>query len=498
MSLLDSLGQVVTGAALPVDRLRVISPLALHAEVAWSGAVDGVLTISLIPPVVIPVGTTPVSLDFIGRIATDASIGPFRLRLAGTQYLDARDGNVGTSVPVSYEPVEITGEPVFVQSTATTVTAVSTALLPSSVGAASRAVPVMSLRVQHPGDANVAGVVVDTLKLRCLNQNRQPLDPATLLDRLRVNWGDLPCADLAPQSSSARRTILVPLAGVALPVGGHGDLSIRIDLEDVPGAMGFEISAGAAGRVLVGRDANLGTPVVLSSAGETPPPFSSGVATIVDAADELTVAMADGAPPLLGGVGEAIAMAEFVLRNNSRVGSGDLVVTGLVSRARAEDLSAQPVGASCLELVLSVDGNPWAVSGDLAPADSVATLSGAQPLTIPAASARTVRLSTRFHDSATGVVSLGVRETDVLAAQPAGMAGAVRVRPAPGMAHLLLDDRRPLQWPGPGRKLHQLPQPVRRRTRVDGIRIHSAATGHRDAPGVQSARRTRGHRHRTP
>ncbi len=390
----------------------------MHAE----SAADSTVTFQLMPPVTVPVGEMDVPLRVLGRVPADATLGPVRLRLESSTLFDARDGNVGAQVPVYYEPTQIEGATVTIEAQATALAVGGTPRLPSHLTVGAAGALALTLHVAHPAGAGTAAVELDTLRLVCLGEARQPLDPAGLCDRLRVTWRGATCADLPPPSA-ADGVIRIPLSNVHLAAGETGDLDLICDLEAATSAVGFELVLPDSG--VVAHDDNLGSRVAVQPGSNGSWPCTSGFTRLVAPADELLVNVIDRMPPLLAGDGTTVELAQITLRNGAPPGAGHLLLAGLTLRA-----DARALGETCAEVTARVGDADWAVIA----ADSTAVLSGAQPLAIPAGEAIVVTVLARFRAEATGGLRLGLTAADVHAIQPDGASGAIRIRPAPGAA----------------------------------------------------------------
>ena len=197
-------------------------------------------------------------------------------------------------------------------------------------------------------------MAIDTLRLVCLDEARQPLDPAGICDRLRVTWRGAPCADLPPPTA-VDGIIRIPLAGVRLAAGEAGDLDLICDLEAVTTAAGFELVVPDTG--VVAHDANLRTRVSLQAGSKGTWPCTTGFARLVAPADELLVNVTDRMPPLLAGDGTTVEVAQVILRNGASPASGPCSLTG--SRCAATPATwARPAPSSAR----AVGDDDWAVA----------------------------------------------------------------------------------------------------------------------------------------
>ncbi len=429
VSLVDTLGRRLRDAPERIRRLCVNGSMAVHAEVLLQAASDSVVTFQLMPPVTVPVGGTAAPLRIVGQVPADATLGSLRLRLESSTLFDARDGNVGEPVPVSYQPTEIEGPLVTIQAPATVLEVSGTPRFPARLTIGATDTPALTLHLAHTAMVGTAAVAVDTLRLTCLSETRQPLDPSGTCDRLRVYWHGSLCADVAP-SASADGVIRVPLTGVRIAAGEAADFDLVCDLEAATSAAGFELVLQGAG--VVAHDVNLYTIVALIPGSTGTWPCTTGYARLVAPADELLVDVADRMPPLLAGDDSATELVQLVLRNGAPSGSGSLYLSGLTLRASDADGGARAMGETCREIIVRVGDTLWAGVSDLAVTDSTVVLTGETPLSIPAGETVFATVLAKFREGAGGALRLGLTQADLQASRPDGAAGLVRIRPAPG------------------------------------------------------------------
>lgn len=431
VSIVDTLGRRLPDPHAHVAQLRVTGPMAVHAVANVDDAGDSTVAFTLLPSVIVPVGNQPTVLGVLGRIPADARLGAFRLRLEAASAFDARDGNVGAPVAVVYNLPYIQGPVVTVQAPVAHVTMAGAALFGERLVLGARDVAAMSLQLSHGGDALEGAAIVDTLRLRCVDNLRRPLDPAAACDRLRVTWRGAVCADVAPTTSPGGM-VAVPLTGVRLDAGSTGELRVVVDLESQIPAAGFEVTLAAAD--VVARDANLSTPVSVLAADGRTSPYSSGLTYFLTLSDELQVAMLDRMPALLAGDGSQVVVAALNLHNPAATTAGGLVLRSVTLRARGADGAVRPLGADCIGLVATVGDSTWATAPAPAPTDTTIVLSGSAPLAIAAGETATLAILARFRDGSSGGLRIGIAEGDVEVGQASGATGSIRVRPAAGAA----------------------------------------------------------------
>ncbi|MBA4378933.1 MAG: hypothetical protein C0395_09835 [Gemmatimonas sp.] len=431
VSLVDTLGRRLHDAPERIGRLRVLGSLAVHADVLLQTAADTLVTFQLMPPLTVPVGETAAPLRVVGQVPADAALGSLRLRLESSTLIDARDGNVNEPVPVSYQPAEIVGPVVTIQAPATGLEVSGTARFPARLTVGATGISALTIHVAHTATTGTAAVSVDTLRLTCLGETHLPLDPSGICDRLRVYSRGVLHADMAPPVA-ADGVIRVPLSGVRIEAGETADFDLVCDLEAATSATGFELVLQSTG--VVARDVNLHTGVDLSPGGDGTWPCTTGYARLVAPADELLVDVEDRMPPLLAGDDSVTELAQLILRNGAPPGSGALYLSGVTLRAAGTDGAARALGEACRAITVRVGETVWATATDLAVTDSIAVLNGETGFPIPAGETVVATVLASFRVGAAGGLSLGMDQSDFRASQAEGVAGLVRIRPAPGAA----------------------------------------------------------------
>jgi len=425
--LVDTLGRALTDASAHLDQIWVQGPLSIHAATNLTGPADSLVVFELMPQITIPVGAPPVTVTVHGSLPDDPVLGPLRLRLEPAATFDARDGNVSADVLVTYQPNPISGPVVTIQQPAPAVQLATVGHLPPVLSLGAADVAAMTLTVVHPGPASAAVVRLDTLRLACLDLDRQPQNPEIILDGCRVFWNG---EDIAAAEFYQNQTLVVPLGGRLLTPLSQVELHLRIDVEADAPAGGFELIATS--NCLVARDVNLDAAVAVVAAPGRSLPASSGLARLRPPSDDVVAGWHDRLPPLLPPGDERVEALRLVLVNPAPVGAAPVELTSLVVRTADRHGEALAAGAVLGGVTIEQDGSTWADLSDPTETDSTVTVIGATPLTLAAGAEveLVVLISGRPGATADGL-SLGVTEGDVICVQP-GSTTLVAVRPAAG------------------------------------------------------------------
>ena len=426
VSVTDTAGHRLADAASRLARLWVEGPLAVHDLHLLEGAADSLVVFELSPAVTVPVSAAAVQVSVHGRLTDDPVLGPLVLHLEGADRFDARDGNVSTNVGVTYQPATIDGPRVDVQQPAPALLAAVIGHLPASLAQGARGVAALDVELTHPGAATTAAARLDTLRLGCLDESRQPLAPGTMLDGHVVTWNG---AEVGAPVIHEGTELVVPLGGRLLAPGRTGTLAVHVDIEADAPARGIELILRAGD--LVARDANLDQAVAVAAAPGAQLPGTSGLARIRPAAEDVVASWTDRLPALLPSGGDATLAAILTLRNTSPDGTAPALLTGLSLRAADRDLTPAAAGALLAGGEVRVGSDVWADAAQTAEADSTLQLVSAEPLPLAAGDSIDLEVWVTPRPAAASGLRLGLRPGDVACLQTDG-ATPVPVRAAEG------------------------------------------------------------------
>jgi hypothetical protein len=428
VSLVDTLGQRLPDAASRLSRLWVDGPLAVHALHDLVGPADSLVAFTLSPQISVPVGAAGVTVTVHGQVPPDPVLGPLALRLEPPASFDARDGNVSSSVLVSYQPTEITGPRITLQQPAPTLLVDARGNLPDVLPQGARGALALTIGLSHPGTPGSAAARADTLFLTCVDADRQPQDADAMLDGVAATWnGD----DVGIAAIYAGPRILFPLGARRLAAGEAAEVRVTIAIESNAPAGGVELLADAG--LLAAHDENLLTPLDVVAAPGALLPATSGLARIQPATTEVQVDWSDRLPARLPSGGQDVTVALLSLANPSPLGSAPALLQSLVLRTADRELRALDAGAALIGASVLLDGQAWATLADVAVDDSTLVLTGATPLTI--AAGRTVDLELRVTarpDATADGLRIGLGDGDLRCTQTDATT-AVTVRPVAGL-----------------------------------------------------------------
>jgi len=427
----DTLGVALARLADAVSWLRIGSGGQTIASRGVFAADGALLTLSLSPALSVPVNT-PIDLFVSGDISATAGPGAFRLRLADSTRVDARDASTRDPVRVVLVSDPLPGPVVIVEARAESVWVRGTARFPTSVRAGDPNVTAITVALFHPGGAGTAPVRMDSLVVLSRDEARRPLVPASYLSRIRALWNGAE-AGIRPDPPSSGDATGLTLGGRLLAPGDSAVLELVVDLSAVAPEGFLELSVLADG--LVGRDLNLGSRVTVAPwTGELP--LISGLTRIQAPARTLRVGLASLMPATLAGDGRGVAAATLSLANQAPAGSGTISVESLVVRAADRAAAGITLGAMASAVTILQGGQGGTVWGQGAAVagDTTVTVSGATPLVV--APGVPVALELRFTPRAgvrAGSLRLGLTASDVRVIQPGSALLQIEVQPAAGM-----------------------------------------------------------------
>ncbi|MFH1842504.1 MAG: hypothetical protein ABIF77_04805 [bacterium] len=427
--LVDSFGAAIADPSRFLSGLCVRGGLQSHAQRSLTAEDDSVITVFLSPPISAPVNTL-LEVTLFGNVADSAEVGCFRAKLGASTEFDARDGNTGDPVPVSYVAPPVFGPSVTVEQPAEAMLVAGSGGLEPSVLVGAQDMAALFLRVRHPGEPGTSAIRFDTLQVDLRDQARHSLPPGDFVDRLAVlRQGVEIGATANPGGTSGQ--IVVPLSGLVLFAGQQVDLELRLDIEATAPASSLELIITADG--LVAYDANLGSPVMVAADAGASFPLSSGLTQLQSPADELLVGLSNLLPVVLAGDETETPVAELTLQNTSPEGAGDIVVESLTLQAADRELMPLLAGDAVLAIAAYLDGELWAENETVAPGDTNLTLVPASSLYVAAASQETLELRVRFRpEPVVESLRLGLAADGVQVIQPGGAVLVIRIEAADG------------------------------------------------------------------
>ena len=431
LELRDTTQALVARPSDVLDRVRVRAGSQVLAVRSLAPSDGPSLTMLLSPALVVPVNT-PVDLTIEADVAAAAATGTFFVACGDTSTFDAEDRNTRDRVPPVYATDPVGGRRFTVERAADTlrVSGVPAFAPYALIGAAQ--VPVMRIRLVHPGPPGTAKIRVDSLTFVFGNGAHQPLVPADELSRLRVAWNGTTLADLGnPPATGSVWT--APLPSPELAPGDSAWIDVSADVAPAAAEGSLELRVFAGGIFAV--DADLGTPLVLDPPNPTDLPLSSGLTTLVSPARDLFAALTSGMPAALAGDGTWTPLGTLTLRNGGDPNSGAIRVDRLTVRAADRDLAPVAAGAAITDLLATVGGSPWAEDVTLTADSMLAVLRAATPLDVPPGGTVTITLAARLRAGREGTsLRAGCAAGDIGVVQPSSALLQVAVRPEPGQA----------------------------------------------------------------
>jgi len=415
VSVTDTLGNRLPDAAERLSRLWVQGPLVIHAIDDLTDLDDGVMVFDLAPQISVPVGSPALPITIHGRLQDDPILGPLTLSLEPSSTFDARDANTATAVPVIYDPDSIIGPVVTLQVPAPSLIVDVQAQFPPVIAQGAIDVAAITFSLDHPGTVGTAAVLLDTLRLVCLDAQRQPTDADSVFDGLHLTLDGQALS--TPVLYDGHRLAL-PLGEQLLAAGQQASLALRIDIEAGAPIGGFELIASDT--CLATRDANLNTQVPLQAAPGSALPASSGLTRLQLASSEVIAGWVDRLPPLLPSDGSLTEAAHLTIMNPAPVGAAPLVLSTLTLHT-ADRMGTQLLAGAMLSgAAIRVGESTWASLDQVALTDSTIVLhADDQPLELHAGDQQKLVIMVAARHGASGDgLSLGVTESDLIATQP--------------------------------------------------------------------------------
>ncbi|RKZ17785.1 hypothetical protein DRQ50_04630, partial [bacterium] len=419
-----------SGVALttPLDRFTRLNLRTVYQEL-FDGMPemvdDTVMVIDLAAPAVIAAGAA-VTLDLSVDLAPGAAIATLVPVLAPVGLFIGLDGNNGLPVPVS-AGIPTTGPPLFVVSDPGVIRASGGGLLSATVDDGDHQVAILDLDLVHTGGTDAAGVRIGFLTLTVLDEDRRPLDPARVFERLRVVFDGSTAGDIGDPSASDGRLVIPLAATVLIPADTS---SFRVEINLLPGSVGgFECLLAVGDIDLV--NVVTGDPVAVLPAGGTWP-LTSGLARIVVPAEELAVGGEDSMPPLLAPRIEPYTTLALTVRNPATPGEGSIILHSLTLTQPDQGLD---LGLVAGEIVLLLDNGIVATASNLEKAARSATLVLETPLVIPAGEQFALGVALTVAAGApAGVLLVQMADDGILAGAEGGTPGGIRIVPESGQS----------------------------------------------------------------
>ena len=427
----DSSGVNAIAPGAVLTRLRVVDGLGVtHAERGLDAGDTAPLALVCSPLLAVASGT-PQTLLLLGDIAPDAPLGILRARLEPPSSMVVHDAISGGPVTPAYAAPTLLGHRVRVEAAAGMLLARRVAAAPDSVSLGATAVPVLGLRLRHPGGPESAALRSHGCAIRFWDASRDSLPPGDLLSALRAQWNGQPLP--LPELPASGGSVWLPLGDAVLAPGDSATLDIAIDLD--PAAAGGFLELAIDGPGWQAVDENTSVPVALGPEVGQSFPLVSGLIWLEAPPRELSVGIESRMPAVLAADGLELACASFTLSNPAAAGDGAVPLAGLVLCAEDGHGVALPVGAALRRARLYLDDTLWAESAVLT-ADSLgAWVGAATPLPVEPQQARVLELRVELQEDFAGPsLRLGLRDGDVHVVQPANPLLAIATRAASGQS----------------------------------------------------------------
>jgi hypothetical protein len=323
------------GSGDPVAVGAVASKIVLEDEerVLYSAiTLDSTSSVATLTPA-IPVLLAPGDarlLKFSIDVSDTASAEDFRIGIASTADIDLRDEN--SQSPVAYEGATPpwTTSTVTVKDPVLQIAASMEASLPAMINRGQSGIEAFALTLSGSGGPSTADVHVSSVVLTVLDSGGVPIDPSSVLRRLRIE-DESGFAYFSTETFPAGGEITCALQPeLTVSPGVPAILRARVDCPEEPDDDGFALSIARA-EDLTCRDANSGNTVEVVPAGD-PFPMTTGTALFVDPVTGVSVFGSGLLPGDLSAGMDGVDAILVTVTHDGAAGESDALVTGLSMR----------------------------------------------------------------------------------------------------------------------------------------------------------------------
>jgi WD40 repeat protein len=427
VGLVDGLGTPVSTPSRVFERIRVRGPLGNDYADYFLNLQDSTTFDLLLSPMLEVGATAATDVTVLADIPAGALTGTYRLQVVDPPSFDARDANTGAPLPAVFASDPLPGRLLAVEAPAESLCASGTAAFPATVLVGDADVRAMTLRLEHPSAAGTGRIRVDALTLRCQNEARSPLVPATFLSDVSV-LQNAAVAGTAGSIPSTGDRVVVPLSGITLQAGDVIDLEVRVDVAATAPVSFFEMTVDAPGGIDA-VDVNLGSAVIVSG----PLPATSGLTQLVPPPTQLVVALESNMPAAIAPGAQGTGAATITLANSAASGSGPITIEHLIVAASDGDGRSVAVGAAA-DVIEVWSSGALAGRSDTLGADSTsAYIPFSPPMVIQPQQTRSLDLRVDF-DAAPRLPGLrfGIDAPGIGVRQPQSVLLQIEIEPAAG------------------------------------------------------------------
>ena len=417
-------GAPVSRVADVFDALWLDSPLQTVAQTELREVSGDSLAVLLTRPLSLPVDAS-VPLTLRGRLSETAALGTYRFELEDEGSFDIRDANTGGLVPARYEPDELFGGAIHVQSPAQQLVASGNPVLPDALAIGQESVLTIEGSIEHPGDALTAGITMRSWTVQLWDDDRSELPIGKYIDRLWLTWNGEEVGSVSPTSD---RPDVVLETDLHLEGGQSGVFGLWADVEADAPAGPIELFVVAEGFDAV--DANSNTKVIPINEDGNESDLFSGVSTLRLPARELIVELEPNLPATLVADGNEVSVGTLHLIQPDE-GVGPIEIEHLVLRTASGSGSLFPVSHVAETIRVYRDGVLWAEEVPTL-IDSHISLEGAD-FFIAGGTTEDLDLRVVFRGARQAEqVKFGIFSEGVGVVQPSGSANEVELRAKSG------------------------------------------------------------------
>jgi hypothetical protein len=438
LTVTDTNGAVIKAPGQVFESISVSNPGAGVFINRQLGVEDStIISLALSPFASIPVNT-PYDLIISADITPSAAAGVYRVRLADSVLFDARDEHTGLRIPVLYQTDPVEGGDIVVEVPADRLVARGMAQFPPAVTVGETGVKVLKVLLRHDGPAGTGRIRVDEITVNFQNELREPLVPATFIDRLTVERAGSAISSTSIIPTSGNQIVL-SLPGILLEPGDTDTLDLCIDVSATAPEAFIELLINGDGIEAV--DANILTSVMIAPENGAAFPLTSGLTHLLTPATELIVGLDSELPAALAAGGTGLHAAKISMINTAALGSGPIRIEYLKIRASAGDYTTIGIGGVAEKVRVYVDANLIGESAGLTVDSTTCCIRLLPPLELLPQVIQEFELIVDLHDDVgSQSIRFGIDGDDIGIIQPGSALLQIAVEARDGQAFPLWTD----------------------------------------------------------
>ncbi|UCD20216.1 MAG: hypothetical protein JSU64_03505, partial [candidate division WOR-3 bacterium] len=426
----DTNDVVVTEPSQLFERISVSSPLGgTYADHVLDDQDSTSFELALSPLARVAVDT-PLELILSADIANGATVGAYRLQVIDSAYFDARDANTSVKIPVIFQSDPLDGGVIVIEAPAESLCVKGTAEFPPTINVGEEDVAALTISLRHAAQPGVSRIQINDLTVHCQNDLRNPLVPATYIDRMQVFQDETEIGSLIDIPTSGNH-LTVPLPGLLLEPGDSIGLELRIDVSATAPESFLELLVD--GNDVGATDANIGASIIVVADTGSDLPMTSGLTRLLTPPTELVVGLDSRVPAALVAGETDLAFATLSMTNTAATGSGPITVEYMVLRAADLDFVTVPIGEVVTQVRFYVGAQLAGESDSLTVDSTTAYVHLEVPIVLSPEEKYEIDIRADLHEEiGVGSFRVGFSNDDVGVVQPGSAILQIRVEPEAG------------------------------------------------------------------